>query len=148
MQGQQQQLYCTVEELEGRLSASVLSQHVPEVSTERVRILTGYITRASARIDMQLSVRFNVPVVPSPLLADICLTICIWQIEADRGGYTDDMPARAQVPYDEAMKALAAIATGGALLPGADTSPAAAAGLVVESPRSLFGESSPGMESF
>ncbi len=140
--------YCTTQQLEDRLSAPVLGQRVPEVGDERTRVLAGYIDRASARIDMRLSVRFQTPVTTSPLLADICLNFCLWQIEADRGAPGDTLPKRVQIPYDESIKLLGDLTSGGMELPGASNSATASAGLVVSSPDSLFAPDDTGMEFY
>ncbi|NLG58591.1 MAG: DUF1320 family protein [Gammaproteobacteria bacterium] len=139
--------YCTIQQLEDRLTAPVLGQRIVETGTERERVLTSYIARASAHIDSRLAVRYSTPVEASQLLTDICLTICLWQIEADRGA-GNDMPKRVQVPYDESMRLLADLAGGRMDLPGAADATGSAAGLVVSSHPSLFSPDSPGMEAF
>ena len=140
--------YCTIQQIEDRLTAPALGQRIPETGTERTRVLTSYIERASSHIDTRLSVRFNVPAPLSPLLSDICLNICIWQIEADRGAFGDTMPKRVQLPYDESMKLLADLVSGAMALPGLVDVPGVAAGLAVVSPTFLFAPDSPGMEGF
>ena len=103
--------YCTIQQLEDRLSSLVLAQHVPETGDKRRRILGGYIERASTRVDALLAVRYDTPAPPSPLLADICLAFALWQIVADRGGLAE-MPGYVQIPYDEAAKLLDRLGTG------------------------------------
>lgn len=141
-------MYCTVAQLEDRLTVPVLGQRVPETGTDRLRVLTGYIERASAHIDSRLAVKHAVPAPPSPLLADICLTICLWQIEADRGASSDKLPSRVQTPYDEAMKTLTDLATGKIDLPGLLPAEGTVAGLAVQSPRGYFHPDTPGMGFF
>lgn len=141
-------MYCTIKQLEDRLTYPVLGQLVPETGAERTRVLEGYIDRAGARIDMRLSARYQTPAPASDLLADICLSFCLWQIEADRGSWGENMPKRVQVPYDEAVKLITALAGGGMDLPGMVAAEGAAAGLVVQSPTAYFLPSSPGMEDF
>lgn len=143
-------MYCTINQLEDRLTTAVLNQRIPETGANRVRVLDGYIERASARIDAVLSVRYVTPIVGGPsLLADICLTIALWQIEADRGSYSDKLPERVQVPYDEAIITLKQLASGtGGGLSGATVAPGAVAGLVVISPPSNFAYNDPGMRYF
>ena len=141
--------YCTIQQLEDRLTASILAQRIVETGADRVRVLGGYIEWAGARIDALLSVKFDTPAPPSPLLADICLSLCLWQIEADRGITSGEMPPRVQVPYDEAMKMLNALASGEMALPGVlQPSPGAAAGLAVAGHPLRFAPDSPGMEFF
>jgi phage gp36-like protein len=140
--------YCTIQQLEDRLSSPVLAQHVPETGDERRRILDGYIGRASARVDALLAVRYDTPAPPSPLLADICLAFALWQIVADRSGVTE-LPAGVQTPYDEAVKLLERLSVGTVALPGV-LQPAAgsAAGLAVATHPLRFAPDSPGMEYF
>lgn len=141
--------YCTTAELEDRLTAALLNRRIVEAGSDRARVLEGYVSRASARIDAALSRRYAVPAPASPLLADIAATICLWQIEADRGKVLDKMPPSIQIPYDEAMKTLAAIAEGSLALPeAAQASAGAAAGLSVATHPREFAPDSPGMEFF
>ncbi len=140
--------YCTIQQLEDRLTAPILGQSIPETGADRTRVLGGYIERAGARIDALLSVKYTTPAPSSPLLTDICLSLCLWQIEADRGSTSGDVAPRVQVPYDEAMKMLNALADGAMALPGAPVTDGFAAGMVVQSPVSLFAADSPGMEFF
>lgn len=141
-------MYCTIQQLEDRLTVPVLGQRIPETGTERTRVLTSYIERGSSHIDSRLAVKHVTPAPASKLLEDICLTICIWQIEADRGSYSEKMPPRVQIPYDEAMKTLGDLASGKIDLPGLVDVEGAVAGLVVKSPTALFNPDSPGMEFF
>ena len=140
--------YCTIQQLEDRLTAPVLGMSIPESGADKARVLGGYIERAGARIDALLSVKYATPVASSPLLADICLSLCLWQIEADRGITSGDLAPRVQVPYNEAMKMLGDLASGAMALPGAPVAEGFSAGLVVQSPTSLFAADSPGMEFF
>lgn len=140
--------YCTIQQLEDRLSSPVLAQHVPETGDKRRRILGGYIERASTRVDALLAVRYDTPAPPSPLLADICLAFALWQIVADRGGLAE-MPGYVQIPYDEATKLLDRLGTGTMALPGVlRPSTGAAAGLAVATHPLRFAPDSPGMEYF
>jgi phage gp36-like protein len=140
--------YCTIQQLEDRLTPGVLARHVPETGEARTRVLSGYIERASARVDAQLAVRYDTPAPPSPLLADICLAFALWQIVADRSGVTE-LPAGVQTPYDEAVKLLERLSVGTVALPGV-LQPAAgsAAGLAVATHPLRFAPDSPGMEYF
>ena len=140
--------YCTIQQLEDRLTPGVLARHVPETGEARTRVLSGYIERASARVDAQLAVRYATPAPASALLADICLAFALWQIVADRSGVTE-LPAGAQTPYDEAVKLLERLSVGTIALPGV-LQPAAgsAAGLAVVSHPVRFAPDSPGMEMF
>ena len=103
--------YCSIQQLEDRLTAPVLAYRVPEQGADRLRVLNGYIERASARIDAMLAVRYTVPAPPSAMLADICLAFALWQIVADRGGLAE-MPGYVQIPYDEAAELLDRLGTG------------------------------------
>jgi phage gp36-like protein len=140
--------YCGIQQLEDRLSLPVLGQRVPETGAERLRILNGYIERASAFIDSRLAIKYNVPVQQNKLLEDICLTMVLWQVEADRGTTGREMPARVQVPYDEAMKTLTDLASGRIDLSGGKAVEGQVAGLTVRSPVAIFNPESPGMEYF
>jgi phage gp36-like protein len=141
--------YCSIQQLEDRLTAPILAYRVPEQGADRLRVLNGYIERASARIDAMLAVRYTVPAPPSAMLADICLAFALWQIEADRGGEGGGIAAGVQVPYDEAVKLLDRLGTGVLALPGVlQPTPGSAAGLAVSSHRSLFSPDSPGMEAY
>lgn len=140
--------YCTIQQLEDRLTAPVLARRVPETGDARARVLSGYIERASARIDAQLAVRYNTPAPPSAMLTDVCLAFALWQIEADRGGQTE-MPAGVQTPYEEAVKLLERLSSGAIALPGVlQPSTGAAAGLSVISHPGLLAPDSPGMKFF
>jgi phage gp36-like protein len=140
--------YCTIQQLEDRLTAPVLARRVPETGEARTRVLTGYIERASARVDALLAVRYTTPAPASAMLADICLAFALWQIEADRGGMAE-LPAGVQTPYNEAVKLLERLSVGTIALPGV-LQPAAgsAAGLAVVSHPVRFTPDSPGMEMF
>lgn len=140
--------YCTIQQLEDRLTPGVLARHVPETGEARTRVLSGYIERASARVDAQLAVRYATPAPASALLADICLAFALWQIVADRSGVTE-LPAGVQTPYDEAVKLLERLSVGTVALPGV-LQPAAgsAAGLAVATHPLRFAPDSPGMEYF
>ena len=140
--------YCTIQQLEDRLTAPVLARRVPETGEARTRVLTGYIERASARVDVLLAVRYTTPAPASAMLADICLAFALWQIEADRGGMAE-IPAGVQTPYNEAVKLLERLSVGTIALPGV-LQPAAgsAAGLAVVSHPVRFAPDSPGMEMF
>lgn len=140
--------YCTIQQLEDRLTAPMLALRVVETGDDRTRVLESYIDRASARIDSVLSVRYAVPVTSSAALADICLSFCIWQIEADRGSNADKLATGVQVPYDDASKLLHLIAAGKVKLPGIATDDSASAGLQVSSQVNLFSPDSPGMSWF
>jgi phage gp36-like protein len=141
--------YCTTAELEDRLTAALLNRRIVETGADRARVLEGYISRASARVDAALSRRYATPAPPSALLADVAATLCLWQIEADRGKALDKLPPNIQLPYEEAMKTLAAIAEGSLALPGAAAaSEGAAAGLSVSTHPREFAPDSPGMEYF
>ena len=141
--------YCTAQELEDRLTAALLNKRIVETGADRTRVLQGYIDRASARVDAALARRYATPAPASTLLADVTATLCLWQIEADRGRVLDKMPPSIQLPYDEAMKTLAAIADGSLALPeAAAASEGAAAGLSVATHPRVFAPDSPGMEYF
>ena len=141
--------YCTIQQLEDRLTVPVLARRVPETGEARTRVLSGYLERASARVDAQLAVRYATPAPASAMLADICLAFALWQIEADRGGLAAELPAGVQTPYNEAVKLLERLSVGTIALPGV-LQPAAgsAAGLAVVSHPVRFAPDSPGMEMF
>jgi len=141
-------VYCTIAQLEDRITSGILAAYVPETNTDRTRVLEGYATRASAKIDAMLSVRYAVPVASSALLADICQTFSLWQIAADRGNFTGDIPQTFQKPYDEAMEILGKIASGDMALSGASGAQGSTAGLEVVSPVPRIAPDSPGMEWF
>lgn len=141
-------MYCTIQQLEDRLTAPILAQRVIETGPDRLRVLTSYIERASAHIDATLAVRYPTPLPPHPMLSGICLDLCIWQIEADRGSFSDKMPAGTQVPYDNAITLLTSIAKGAIALPGASASTSSSAGLLARSPVSLFSPGAPGMGDY
>ena len=141
--------YCTAQELEDRLTAALLNRRIVETGTDRTRVLEMYISRASARVDASIARRYATPAPASELLADITATICLWQIEADRAKALDKLPPNVQLPYDEAMKTLAALADGTLSLPEATpASEGAAAGLAVATHPRVFAPDSPGMEYF
>ena len=141
--------YCTIAQLEERLTAGILNTRLIETGDDRARVLEAYIRRASARMDARLSVRHDTPCPQSPLLEDICISLVAWQIEADRGTAAKDMPPSVQVPYDEAMKILVQLSDGSMAIPGVVVdSEASAAGLQVAGYRSQFSPDSPGMECF
>lgn len=140
--------YCTIQNLEDRLTAPVLARRVIETGEARVRVLAGYIERASARIDALLAVRYDTPAPASAMLTDICLAFALWQIEADRGG-TVEIPAGVQVPYAEGVKLLDRLASGSVALPGVlQPSAGSAAGLSVVSYPGLLAPDSPGMRYY
>lgn len=140
--------YCTIQQLEDRLTAPVLARRVPETGEARTRVLTGYIERASARVDALLAVRYTTPAPASAMLADICLAFALWQIEADRGGMAE-LPAGVQTPYNEAVKLLERLSVGTIALPGVlQPATGSAAGLAVVSHPVRFAPDSPGMEMF
>ena len=144
--------YCTVQQLEDRITSAMLGRLVPETGDTRARVLDAYIGAASARADAYLSTRYRVPLeAPSPLVTDICLNLALWQIEADRGTVSEKISAARQVPYDEALSLLSRLSSGEIKLgagSGGQGAPGAAAGMVVQSPPALFAEDSPGMEGF
>lgn len=146
-------MYATIQQLEDRLTASLLNQRIPEIGQDRERVLTAYLTDASAIVDAYICNRYAVPAPSSSVLAHICLSIAIWQIEADRGGgvAADRLPPGIQIPYDKAMEMLKGISSGDISLSGTDapeTSSAYSAGLTVSSPASRFSPDSPGMAFF
>ncbi len=141
--------YCTVQELEDRLTAALLNRRIVETGTDRTRVLEMYISRASARVDASIARRYATPAPASELLADITATICLWQIEADRAKAMDKLPPNVQIPYDEAMKTLAALADGTLALPAATPAPeGAAAGPALATHPRVLAPDSPGMEYF
>lgn len=141
--------YCTIQQLEDRLTAPLLARLVPEAGDDRLRVLTGYLERASARIDALLAVRYSTPAPASAMLSDICLAFALWQMSADRGSSSKELAAGVQVPYDEAAKLLERLAMGAIALPGVlVASSGSVAGLDVASHDSLLGADSPGMEFF
>ena len=142
--------YCTIRQLEDRITASLLARRFTETGEDRTRVLEAYISYASARIDAFLSARYSVPVAQCPLLADVCLSLALWQIDADRATSGDAVAPARQVPYDNAVRLLERLASGEVKLPGdgAQDAPGAAAALSVRSPAALFADDSPGMEGF
>lgn len=141
--------YCTVQELEDRLTAALLNRRIVETGADRTRVLNMYIARASARVDAAIARRYAVPAPSCDLLADIAATIAIWQIEADRAQALDKLPPNVQLPYDEAMKTLSSIADGSLALPNAaQASEGSAAGLSVSTYPRVFAPDSPGMEYY
>ncbi len=140
--------YCTIKQLEDRLTPAILKLRIPETGSEKNRILQDYIKRASAFIDSRLAIKYKTPVANNKLLEDICLTIVLWQIEADRGTTGNVMPARIQIPYDEAMRTLNDLASGKINLLGSYSAGDNVAGLEVVSPTAYFNPDSPGMNRF
>ena len=141
-------MYCTTAQLEDRVTAGILAAYVPEVGADRTRVLEGYARRASARVDAMLSVRYAVPAAQSDLLSDICQSLALWQIAADRGGFAAEIPPSFQKPYDEAMSLLKGLASGDIALEGGAGANGATAGLAVQSPPTRIAPDSPGMEWF
>lgn len=139
-------MYCTREQLEDRVTGGVLAGYFIELGADRARVMDGYARRASARIDAMLSARYAVPVASSELLSDICQSLALWQIAADRGSVAGDVPAVFQKPYDEAMGILRKLASGEMSLAGAEAAPGGTAGLQVSAPASRIAPGSPGME--
>lgn len=141
--------YCDANGLEDRITSGILAGYVPETGDDRVRVLAGYARRASARVDAALSARYAVPVsaeAAQPLLEDLSLTLALWQIAADRGRASKELPAGVQQPYEHALRVLEGLAKGDLQLPGALEAAGSAAGLQVTSPEPQFAPDSPGME--
>ncbi len=146
-------MYGTIAQLEDRITTGILAQRITETGSARTRVLTSYLTAASAVMDAYICTRYATPAPTSPLLDHIALSIALWNIEADRGSAfaADKLPPSVQVPYDEAMALLAKISSGDLQLKGADApaqSNDAAAGLAVVSHDPVFAPDSPGMEFF
>jgi len=141
-------MHVTVAQLEDRLTAGILSRYIPETGDARERVLTAYAQMASSRVDAILSARYASPVPDSPIVSSICQNMAIWQIAADRGNFSSEIPATFQKPYDEAMELLRDIASGTVPLPGAPGAEDGKAGLVVSSPEARIAPDSPGMEWF
>lgn len=140
-------MHCDARTLEDRMTGSILSSFIPETGEDRERVLSGYCRRAGARVDAMLAARYAVPV-EAPLLCDIASTFALWQIAADRGSFSDRLPAGLQTLYDEASRTLADIAAGRLDLAGAPAAAGSAAGLQVQSPPTRVSPTSPGMEWF
>ena len=141
-------MHVTTAQLEDRITEGILSQYVPETGEDRTRVLEGYAIRASARVDAILSPRYASPIPDSPLLSDIAQSFALWQIAADRGSLSGEIPATFQKPYDEAVAILRRIAEGAIPLEGAAGAVSGSAALSVSSPEARIAPDSPGMEFF
>jgi phage gp36-like protein len=102
--------YLTISNLEDRIVTARLNKFIPETSTDRTRILGDIITRAEARIDGYLGVRYQVPVAASGFVQDMALSIAEYEIY--RRGNAPEVPEKIRQTYEDVLKDLRDIADG------------------------------------
>ncbi len=135
--------YITTANLEDRIVTARLAGFVPETGADRTRILGDIITRAEARIDGYLGVRYQTPVSASGFVQDMALSIA--EYEVYRRGNSPAVPEKIRKTYEDVLKDLRDIADGrrgiGGAVALAEKSLEGGDGIAVESEDAVFGAS-------
>lgn len=113
--------YCTISDLEARITQARLATFVPEVGATRTALLEAIISRADALIDGYIGAAYTTPAPPSGLLQGWSLTACVYEIYMARG---QDLPEKIKDSYESLLDDLRAVADGKRKIGGA-TAPTA-----------------------
>jgi phage gp36-like protein len=108
--------YCTISDLEARITQARLAAFVPETGATRTALLEAIIARGDALIDGYIGAVYATPAPSSGLLQGWSLTACVYEIYLTRG---QELPDKIKDAQEALMDDLRAVADGKRKIGGA-----------------------------